>query len=249
MDYNRIIPSTKEKKMARLNVRLLGHSGFLVESDGRFLLFDYYTDKAGVLFGGLPHGGFGAVLISHSHADHLNRAVFDMAVPGSTVIIADSGVEVPAWVEGAISMEPGGVADLSWAKVEAFGSTDEGCSFLVELDGARIFHAGDLNDWYWEDESSPEELRADEARFLAEMGKIKEGGMDIAFFPVDMRLGRHAARGAALFAKALSPKLIVPMHLNGRPDGRIIDELAGLSALGSEVRVMSEPGEGFMLDI
>lgn len=229
--------------MARLRIRLLGHSGFLVEAEGRFLLFDYYTDKAGVLSGGLPFGGAGAVLISHSHSDHFNRAVLDMAVPGVTLIVADSGVKVPTSIKGARSIEPGGSAELGWAKVEAYGSTDEGCSFLVQLGGARLFHAGDLNDWYWEDESTPEELRADEARFIDEMGKIRKGGMDIAFLPVDMRLGKHAARGAELFARTLKPKLIIPMHLNGRPDRKLIDELAGLTSHGSEVRMMTEPGE------
>lgn len=32
-------------------------------------------------------------------------------------------------------------------KVKAFDSTDEGLSYLVEMDGIRIFHAGDLNNW------------------------------------------------------------------------------------------------------
>ena len=239
----------KEKKMARLRVRFLGHSGFLVEAEGRFLLFDYFTDKAGVLSGGLPFEGVGAALISHSHADHFNKAVLDLAVPGSTIIVADSGIRIPKTSKAALSIEPGGRADLGWAKVEAYGSTDEGCSFLVELHGAKIFHAGDLNDWYWEDESTPEELIADEARFIEEIGRIGECGIDIAFFPVDMRLGKHAARGASLFARALKPKLIIPMHLNGKPDKRLIDELAGLCAFGSEVRMMTEPGEELEVEI
>lgn len=249
MDYNRIISSVKEKKMAKLKVRLLGHSGFLVETEGRFLMFDYYTDRAGVLSGGLPFAGDGAVLISHSHPDHFNRAALQMAVPDRTIIIADSGVRVPASATGAKSMEPGGHADLGWAKVDAYGSTDEGCSFLVELAGVRLFHAGDLNDWYWEEESTPEELEADEARFMEELGRIRKDSIDLAFFPVDMRLGRHAARGASLFARALKPGLIIPMHLNGSPDEKTIDELAGLSAYGSAVRMMTMPGEELVLEI
>lgn len=243
MDYNRIISSKRERKMARLKVRFLGHSGFLVECGGRFLLFDYYTDEAGVLSGGLPSGGSGAVLISHSHADHFNRSVFDIAVAGSTAVVADSSVRLPKAISGSYSLMPGGSVDLGWARVKAYGSTDEGCSFLVELCGFRIFHAGDLNDWYWEEESTPQELATDEARFLEELGRIDAAGMDIAFFPVDMRLGRHAARGASLFARALKPKLMIPMHLNGRPDERLLQELSAISDSGSELRMMAEPGD------
>ena len=40
-------------------------------------------------------------------------------------------------------------------KVKAYGSTDAGVSFLVTTSGGRkIFHAGDLNDWHWQDDSS-----------------------------------------------------------------------------------------------
>lgn len=249
MDYNHIISSLKEKKMAELCVRFLGHSGFLVESEGRFLLFDYYADRSGLLAGGLPSGGEGAVLISHSHADHFNRAVFGMAVPGRTIIIADSSIPAPKGTKGFISIEPYRGADLGWAKVNAYGSTDEGCSFLVEMNGAKLFHAGDLNDWYWEDESTPEELVADETRFFCEISKIAERDIYIAFFPVDMRLGKHAARGASHFAKALKPRIIIPMHLNGRPDKVLIGQLEGLSEHGSAVRMMVEPGDELIVEI
>lgn len=30
----------------------------------------------------------------------------------------------------------------------AAGSTDSGVSWIVETEGKRIFHAGDLNNWY-----------------------------------------------------------------------------------------------------
>ena len=38
-------------------------------------------------------------------------------------------------------------------RVHAFGSTDVGISFLVEAEGKKIFHAGDLNNWHWMDEA------------------------------------------------------------------------------------------------
>lgn len=43
--------------------------------------------------------------------------------------------------------------------VKAFGSTDAGVSFMVETDGKKVFHAGDLNNWHWEDESTPQEVK------------------------------------------------------------------------------------------
>ena len=54
-------------------------------------------------------------------------------------------------------------------RIEAFGSTDVGISFLIDLQGVRLFHAGDLNNWHWSEESTPQEIRKAEGDFLAEI--------------------------------------------------------------------------------
>ncbi len=41
------------------------------------------------------------------------------------------------------------------AFIRAYGSTDLGVSFYVEAEGKRFFHAGDLNDWHWNQEVPP----------------------------------------------------------------------------------------------
>lgn len=51
-------------------------------------------------------------------------------------------------------------------RVHAFGSTDVGISFLVEAEGKKIFHAGDLNNWHWMDESSEVEWKGYERDYL-----------------------------------------------------------------------------------
>ena len=37
-------------------------------------------------------------------------------------------------------------------RIRTLKSTDEGVAFLVEAEGKSIYHAGDLNWWYWEGE-------------------------------------------------------------------------------------------------
>ena len=44
-------------------------------------------------------------------------------------------------------------------RIQAFGSTDVGISFLIHLQGKSIFHAGDLNNWHWSEESTEQEIR------------------------------------------------------------------------------------------
>ncbi len=234
--------------MATVKVKFVGHSGFLVETGGRFLLFDLYKDEVGVLSQGLPFEGAGAVFVSHSHGDHFNPKVFCLGVTGSTGFIIDEGVRAPKTDCELFRLSPGKSADLGWAAVRAFGSTDEGCSFLVDVDGIRILHAGDLNDWYWEDESTPEELLNDEARFMQELGKIAGNEVDIAFFPVDLRLGRHAARGAIRFAEAVRPKFIFPMHVNGRLDAHLLPKALLEKGIRAASIYMENPGDEVLIE-
>ena len=221
--------------MGALSVIFTGHSGFLVDTGSHFLLFDLYKDAAGVLEGGLPRGGDGAVFISHSHRDHFNPAVLGLGIPGKTIFVADAGVKVKQTGCEVHKVVPYKSVDLGWGKVRTFGSTDEGCSFLVEADGWSIFHAGDLNDWYWRDESTPEELENDEGRFLKELERISGSAVDAAFFPVDQRLGSDANRGAMHFARSVKPRWLIPMHVNGKLDPSVLSKEMASEGFSTEL--------------
>ena len=113
--------------------------------------------------------------------------------------------------------EKGGEWGDGVLRVKAFGSTDVGVSFLVEMEGERIFHAGDLNNWHWKDESTAEEARAANLAFLRELDVLSRqaGSVDVACFPVDPRLGADYALGARQFVDKVRPRVFVPMHFWG----------------------------------
>ena len=98
--------------------------------------------------------------------------------------------------------------------VQAFGSTDVGVSFLIDAEGERIFHAGDLNNWHWEEESTPEEVCLAEKAWHQELDTLAKATdhIDLAMFPVDPRLGKDYMRGAKEFVKKIKVHRFVPMH-------------------------------------
>ncbi len=60
-------------------------------------------------------------------------------------------------------------------QVKAYGSTDTGVSYAITLtDGSVIFHAGDLNDWHWSEESTEREVAKAEERFKVIVDRIAE---------------------------------------------------------------------------
>ena len=76
-----------------------------------------------------------------------------------------------------------------------------GSSFLLHLQDWSIFHAGDLNNWHWSEESTEEEIRKANGDFLAEVKYLKEKApnIDLILFPVDRRMGKDYMKGAKQF--------------------------------------------------
>ena len=131
-----------------VQITFLNHSGFAVETDSKVLVFDYYKDPSGTVkaysqVGRKPLWFF----VSHWHEDHFNRSIGQF---GGAQYIVNEDVnlkDIPADRFHAMKLYE--TLSLGDTTVTQYGSTDEGGSFLVETDGLKIFHAGDLNWWHW----------------------------------------------------------------------------------------------------
>ncbi len=77
-------------------------------------------------------------------------------------------------------------------------SNDSGVAFIVRTREGTVYHAGDLNDWYWEGEPEADNQRLTSA-YRAEIRKIKGMHFDAAFVPVDPRQEEHYADGILYF--------------------------------------------------
>lgn len=189
----------------RIKVEYIYHSGYAIETENYFMVFDYFKgdielpDKPVIVF------------VSHSHPDHFNEDIFKwtLASDDITYILSDD-IMVPS--NGRIRlMGPYERLDFTDFSVETFGSTDQGVSFLVKVDGVSIFFAGDLHWWHWEEDSS-EEKALMERDFKREIDRIRDKQIDLAFFPVDPRLGNHYSMGGKYFIDNIKPKHFFPLH-------------------------------------
>ena len=84
------------------------------------------------------------------------------------------------------------------------------------MQGIRLFHAGDLNNWHWSEESTPQEIRKAEGDFLAEIKNLQQKvpQVDVAMFPVDSRIGKDYMRGAEQFVERIKSTIFAPMHFS-----------------------------------
>lgn len=196
------------------------HSCFMLETEQCVLIFDYWKDSPeGDVKKMLEHTGKRVYFMaSHFHEDHFNPEIIAMNVPnGDKRIILSRDIirrHRAKETDADVVMRKGDVYNDEYIKIKAFGSTDAGVSFMLETDGKKIFHAGDLNNWHWEDESTPQEVKKMEGDFKAVLRDIKAEypAIDLAMFPVDPRLGTDFARGARQWLQTIKTTYLAPMH-------------------------------------
>lgn len=223
-----------------MRITYLENSGFSVKLGKTLLVFDECNGKPdrngkGVVTRGQVEAAEKSCLfLSHSHSDHWCREA--LSLPFTEVFLSD---EFPKGYRGH-RLSEGQTLNLPDLTVRAFGSTDLGVSFLVDVEGKRIFHAGDLNLWHWEDESTEEEIKEATDWFERILGTLAPyaGTIDLCFFPVDPRMGKNTARGAHRIQEVLHPKAFVPMHFM-----RVSGEVTDFAAQYENVTLLTERGE------
>ena len=203
-----------------MKITYIHHSSFLVETDSCYYLFDYEKGCLPKLEVTKPI----LVLSSHGHYDHYNSAIFAMLEElGMQTIygILSEDIEIPTNVN-ILRVAPGKEYDL-WLgqRLTTFRSTDLGVAFLIEEQENLIYHAGDLNDWVWEEESDSynEQMTTDyreQINLLSE--KLNERKIDVGFVVLDPRQEKDYDRGLCYFLEHIPVEKVYPMHYWENPD-------------------------------
>lgn len=210
-----------------MKITYLNHSGFSIELEQMVLVFDYYMGK----LPDWPKDKALFVFASHSHPDHFNWRILKLADSyprihyffGNDIRLGKKWMEekkIDVSVKEKVTKLAGGqLLDYADAKarvrVRTLKSTDMGVAFCVEAEGKRIYHAGDLNWWYWEGEPEKDN-REMEAAYKKEIDSIAGAHFDLAFVPLDPRQEGSFALGLNYFLEKTDSALVFPMHLWGK---------------------------------
>lgn len=229
------------------------HSGFAIETEGYTILIDYFKDTGKTPDTGFVHdellrrAGTLYILSSHFHPDHFNPDVLKWKEIKSDIkyiFSKDILKRHRATAEDAVYLKKGDVFEDENIRIRAFGSTDVGISFLIEAEGKLLFHAGDLNNWHWKDESTPQEVAKAEGDYLRELDILAQatGHLHLAMFPVDPRIGTDFMRGAEQFVDRIKTDVLVPMHFWKHP-AEVVAFGPYAESKGCRYILLSYPGE------
>ncbi|MBR5509354.1 MAG: MBL fold metallo-hydrolase [Lachnospiraceae bacterium] len=182
-----------------------------MELQQNILIFDYYGEGKLPQF---PQEKKVWFLNSHSHSDHFKREILDLKenYPNAEYILSRDirfGKEKPPeWIHRVRAQQVYQIGDLS---IQTLRSTDVGVAFVIETEGKRIYHGGDLNWWHWESESKAwnNNMAANYKKFI---GAIEGQSFDLVFVPLDPRLGMAYDWGMKYFLEHTKAEVVFPMH-------------------------------------
>lgn len=209
-----------------MKVNYLFHSGVSVECGSKLLIFDYY--KKGIEGKNLTRYDEVYVFVSHSHIDHFDRRIFDWDKnhKGICYVLSDD-IAHKHYGDNVIYIGPGEEKIVGDILIKAYKSNDEGVAFLVKTKEGSVFHAGDLNWWYWKGESE-EYNKGMAASFKKEIDGLRDIHIDIAFIPIDKRLGYAVYYGIDYLMDNTDVDMVCPIHFwdNHKFLERVKSELA-----------------------
>lgn len=194
-----------------MKITFIFHSSFAVELEKSILIFDYYgegklpamSEKKQVYF-----------LNSHSHQDHFNREILNLKerFPNAEYILSRDirfrPEERSEWIHSVKAREEYDFGDLH---IGTLRSTDMGVAFAAEIEGKRIYHAGDLNWWHWDGEDRAWNNNM-AANYKKEIDRLSGQTFDAAFVPLDPRLDSTYYWGMQYFLEKVNARAVFPMH-------------------------------------
>ena len=219
-----------------MTVTYISHCGFLVEWEHFYTLFDWWKGELPPLRADKPL----LVFASHSHEDHFDKRIFTLPERHADtrfILSHDIRLATRRWEKLGMTREIfSRVTSLrsntvytadglgTPLTVRTIHSTDLGVAFLLSAEGRLVYHAGDLNWWHWVEEGERycQNMEASYARAVARLADAvrdeaadcgRAPCIDVAFAPIDPRLGDDCDRGVAYLLEQIPVKTVFPMHM------------------------------------
>ena len=226
-----------------MTVRYIYHSCFVLENDEVIVVFDYWKDPLGYLHNILEKTEKTVyVFVSHFHEDHYNPEILkwgrgDKRITTRPRLMLSYDTVRKRRVQRSVVrdiMNPEKFYEDEFIRANYYRSTDIGVAVALTFsNGETAFHAGDLNNWYFEDgENLKVSLDEMEGMYMAIVRMVRA---DISHFnhvmlPIDPRLESNMLRSSMQWLNKIYTDNFYPMHFWGHY-GLVTDSLREMQNL------------------
>jgi len=213
-----------------LRITPIFHGSVMLEFAGKVIHVDPWSQGD---YTGLPQADM--ILITHTHADHLDRAMIDRLKKPSTIFVGSPAVidTINCGCKEAETIANGEKKTLMDIEMEGvpmynivqgaepgkpYHHKGVGSGYVLNFGGTRVYFSGDTE-------------------CIPEMKSLKD--IDIAFLAMNYPRTMTPV-AAASCARAFRPKIVYPYHYRGQNVQEFSDALKGA---GIEVRIRKLEGE------
>ena len=184
------------RRWAQEHLSWFGQSAFRITAAGHRIFIDPFRVPSSA-------GPASLILVTHPHQDHYDKAAIERLRGQDTVVVLPMSCAGP----GQRGIAPGQAETIGGVKVTGVPSynvkkrfhpkSESWLGYVVEVDGVRVYHAGDTDP-------------------LPEMAGLRP---DIALLPVGGMVTMNW-RAAAELSRTLGATLSIPMHFSMMIGGR-----------------------------
>lgn len=220
-----------------MTVTFLAHSGFLVEWEHFYTLFDFYKGELPKLDSQKPL----LIFASHRHEDHFDPRIFTevFAQHSNIHYYLSRDLNLTERRRGWLNITEEMFSHVTLLRpdevfitecdgvplsIRTIKSTDIGCAFLLGSEGKLIYHAGDLNWWHWTSEGAAYcnnmaamFKRAIKKLYSAVESEAYDNGVApviaAAMVPLDPRLEDGFGMGLEYLLRTVEVQKVFPMHM------------------------------------
>ena len=207
----------KTLNLDSLEITHLQHASFKIKTPDQMIYLDPFKVSAGE-----PAD---LILITHEHFDHFDPASIKKISDPETIIVLPvylsdkiSGNIKPIKIGETIKIAGLEITALpAYNLTKSFHPKDRGdLSYLIELDGKRIFFSGDSDN-------------------VPEWKNLKN--IDVAMLPIGGTYTMDEEE-AAEAVKKIQPKMVMPMHYGPIPGGGDAEKFKGLVGGSTQVQIL-----------
>lgn len=210
-----------------MKVTFIYHSCFVVtfEKEKYALIFDYFKGE----LPDFPEDYTLLFFVSHKHYDHYTREIFQYVkeyarcyfILANDMKMSEKYMDrwnIPAQARSRIiyaKVRERFTLPVGEITVETIKSSDAGVAYAITAFGRSLYHAGDHNLWLWDEDDAQSQLRKKVMNrlFFGELKRLEGRCFDVAFLPLDGRLGPHFHEGFDAFMKLCGARQVYPMHM------------------------------------
>ncbi len=187
-----------------MKLTYFGHSSFLIESEKGTFLIDPFISQSGLSKANINDIKCDVIFVTHGHGDHFgdtneiaaNNGCAVCAIPEIGTMLNEGVNLAPGNVGGKVTF-PFGTAKFLPAAHSSGVAGGIAYGFLFEVDGVKIYHAGDTG-------------------LISDFSLLECEKIDVAILPIGGMFTMDS-EDAIRAAKMIKPKQVIPMHYNTFP--------------------------------